>query len=174
MTYTSNIDVWLGLLLVANCPNGQVMKVVNALSAKAHPYTRAGILNRIAKAKLKGKEIVIAAQGLDATDDEIRGFVRDGFDGFLQIVWGGQPEFFPIAVSELWDEEDFTYAHENENHIRLAVADILMRKLGVPQLTARVFLFSERGWSGGYEDVTVVDEQYRQPGPKKIPVIRQS
>lgn len=172
MTYTSNFDIWLGLLLVANCPNGQVMKVVNALSKKAHPYTKAGLLNRIAKARLKGKEIVIAAAELDGSDCEIRGFVRDGFDGFLQIVWGGQPEFFPLHIADLWDEEDEQFARANENLIRLTAADILMRKLGVPRLTCRVFLFSEKGWSGGYEDVTVIDEQYRKPGPKAIECIR--
>jgi hypothetical protein len=155
--YTNNLDVWIGLLLVANSPNRVVKKTVLALMKNAHPYTVRGILTRILNARMMGKEIVKAAQGLEETDEEIRSFVHDGYDGFVQIVYGGKPEFFPfrITVSSADDEK---WALANENTIRLTIADIVMRKIGVKQLTARVFLFSEGGWSGLHEDVTVIDE----------------
>lgn len=155
--YTNNLDVWIGLLLVANSPNRVVKKTVLALMKTAHPYTVRGILTRILNARMMGKEIVKASQGLDETDEEIRSFVHDGYDGFVQIVYGGKPEFFPFSVA-ISNAEDEKWAHANENTIRLTIADIVMRKLGVKQLTARVFLFSESGWSGKHEDVTVIDE----------------
>lgn len=157
--YTSNVDIWIGLLLVANSPNRVVKKTVLALMKNAHPYTKRGILTRILNARMMGKEIVNAANGLDDADEEIRSFVHDGYDGFAQIVYGGKPEFFPFRVS-VSSIEDETWAYANENIIRLTIADIVMRKLEVPKLTARVFLFSEGGWSGKHEDVTVIDEQF--------------
>ena len=156
--YTNNLDVWIGLLLVANSPNRVVKKTVLALMKTAHPYTARGILTRILNARMMGKEIVKASQGLDETDEEIRSFVHDGYDGFVQIVYGGKPEFFPFRVT-FSDSEDEDWAHANEDTIRLTIADIVMRKVGVKQLTARVFLFSESGWSGRHDDVTVVDKQ---------------
>jgi len=165
--YTSNIDVWLGLMLVANQPNKVVKKTVLALAKHAHPYTVQGVLRRVLNAKCMGKEIALAMTQLDSTDDEIRGYVRDGYDGFLQLVYSGRPEFFPFRV-DIGDAEDEAWANANEDTIRLTIADIVMRKLALPKLTARVFLFAEAGWSGGNADVTVVDEHFgKKPLSKK-------
>lgn len=154
--YTDNLDIWIGLLLVANQPNQIVKKKVNHLAKNAHPGTRAGILYRILKSRLMGKEIVKAVNELDGPDREIKGFIADGHDGFIQIVYGGLPVLFPISVSYVGDE-DKEWMLENESTIMLSVAEILRQKIETPRLTARVFLFKEAGWSGGNEIVTVTE-----------------
>lgn len=157
--YISNLDIWIGLLLVANQPNSVVKKKVLHLMKRAHPGSCSGVLSRVLKARLMGKEIVRAASELNGTDVEIKGFIADGCDGFIQIVYGGMPVMFPIRVSYR-EDSDREWMLENESTIMLSVAEILRKKLGTEeqplhQLTARVFLFSEAGWSGGNETVTV-------------------
>jgi hypothetical protein len=153
--YTDNITIWLGLLLVANQPNKVVKEQVKHLMRNAHPGARDGVLSRILKSRLMGKEIVKAVQELDGPDQEIKSYLRDGKDGFVQIVYGGMPVLFPIDVA-YGDDKDKAWMLKNESAVMLAVAQVLRERLEVPQMTARVFLFSEAGWSGNSEIVTVM------------------
>jgi hypothetical protein len=154
--YTNNLDIWIGLLLVANQPNNVVKKKVLHLMKKAHPGTKAGVLSRILKSRLMGKEIVKAVNELDGPDQEIRGFIAEKKDGFIQIVYGGMPVLFPVQIYAS-DDEDVKRALENEETIMLSCAEALRQKMNVPKLTARVFLFKEAFWSGGNQTVTVVE-----------------
>lgn len=145
-----NTDVMLALVWNWNAPKTKLKKLCLKLKKRAYPEIGAGILSRVLNASDPGREIRKASQEVDEFSDHLKVLGDEGYYGMAIY----DKRVYPVELV-FEEDDDYKWAIENENLMRVKCAHALMNLLNLPFIACQVLLFGTKGFSADYTHVEV-------------------